>query len=172
MKITLLYWVSCYIRVLQQNNIKSWDHTNDLVERGFCYIRALSNEVEVSSTVFWEEQQWILTISINDGRKLTKYITGLPVRIQESAWNSSLISNSVHLKGLKYGRKINCQGLNSGYGLKTGIPDLTKYKTLVLIAWVSILQNHGGIVHFHFYWIDNRTQIQEFTWSLQWKWLP
>ena len=45
MKITLLYQVSCYIRVNKQRNIKSWDQQNDLVIRGFCYIRPLYNEV-------------------------------------------------------------------------------------------------------------------------------
>ena len=45
MKITLLYQVSCYIRVKKQRNIKSWDHQNDLVISGFCYIRPLYNEV-------------------------------------------------------------------------------------------------------------------------------
>ena len=29
MKITLLYQVSCYIRVEKQRNIKSWDQQND-----------------------------------------------------------------------------------------------------------------------------------------------
>ena len=45
MKITLLYQVSCYIRVKKQRNIKSWDQLNHLVIRGFCYIRPLYNEV-------------------------------------------------------------------------------------------------------------------------------
>ena len=45
MKITLLYQVSCYIRVKKQRNIKSWDQQIDLVIRGFCYIRPLYNEV-------------------------------------------------------------------------------------------------------------------------------
>ena len=45
MKITLLYQVSCYIRVKKQRNIKSWDQQNDLVIRGFCYIWPLYNEV-------------------------------------------------------------------------------------------------------------------------------
>ena len=45
MKITLLYQVSRYIRVKNQRNIKSWDQQNDLVIRGFCYIRPLYNEV-------------------------------------------------------------------------------------------------------------------------------
>ena len=45
MKITLLYQVSHYIRVKKQRNIKRWDHQNDLVIRGFCYIRPLYNEV-------------------------------------------------------------------------------------------------------------------------------
>ena len=45
MKITLLYQVSHYIRVKKQRNIKSWDHLNHLVIRGFCYIRPLYNEV-------------------------------------------------------------------------------------------------------------------------------
>ena len=45
MKITLLYQVSHYIRVKKQRNMKSWDHQNDLVIRGFCYIRPLYNEV-------------------------------------------------------------------------------------------------------------------------------
>ena len=45
MKITLLYQVSRYIRVKKQRNIKSWDQQNDLVIRGFCYIRPLYNEV-------------------------------------------------------------------------------------------------------------------------------
>ena len=40
MKITLLYQVS-HIRVKKQRNIKSWDHQNYLVIRGFCYIRPL-----------------------------------------------------------------------------------------------------------------------------------
>ena len=43
MKITLLYQVSRYIRVKKQRNIKSWDQQNDLVIRGFCYIRPLYN---------------------------------------------------------------------------------------------------------------------------------
>ena len=45
MKITLLYQVSCYLRVKKQRNIKSWDQQNYLVIRGFCYIRPLYNEV-------------------------------------------------------------------------------------------------------------------------------
>ena len=45
MKITLLYQVSCYIRVKKQRNIKSWDQQNYLVIRGLCYIRPLYNEV-------------------------------------------------------------------------------------------------------------------------------
>ena len=45
MKFTLLYPVSHYIRVKKQRNIKSWDQQNDLVIRGFCYIRPLYNEV-------------------------------------------------------------------------------------------------------------------------------
>ena len=45
MKITLLYQVSRYIRVKKQRNIKSWDQQNDLVIRGFCYIRPLYNKV-------------------------------------------------------------------------------------------------------------------------------
>ena len=45
MKITLLYQVSHYIRVKKQRTIKSWDQQNDLVIRGFCYIRPLYNEV-------------------------------------------------------------------------------------------------------------------------------
>ena len=44
-KITLLYQVSCYIRVKKQRNIKNWDQQNYLVIRGFCYIRPLYNEV-------------------------------------------------------------------------------------------------------------------------------
>ena len=44
MKITLLYQVSHYIRVKKQRNIKSWDHQNYLVIRGFCYIRPLYDE--------------------------------------------------------------------------------------------------------------------------------
>ena len=39
MKITLLYQVSHYIRVKKQRNINSWDQQNDLIIRGFCYIR-------------------------------------------------------------------------------------------------------------------------------------
>ena len=34
-----------YIRVKIQRNIKSWDQQNDLVIRGFCYIRPLYSEV-------------------------------------------------------------------------------------------------------------------------------
>ena len=45
MKITLLYQVSRYIKVKNPRNIKSWDQQNDLVIRGFCYIRPLYNEV-------------------------------------------------------------------------------------------------------------------------------
>ena len=45
MKITLLYQVSHYIRVKKQRNIKSWDQQNDLVIRGFCYIRPLYIEI-------------------------------------------------------------------------------------------------------------------------------
>ena len=44
MKITLLYQVSHYIRVKKQRNIKSWDQQNDLVIRGFRYIRPLYNK--------------------------------------------------------------------------------------------------------------------------------
>ena len=42
--ITLLYQVSHYIRV-KKRNVKSWDHQNYLVIRGFYYIRPLYNEV-------------------------------------------------------------------------------------------------------------------------------
>ena len=45
MKITLLYQVSHYIRVIKQRNIKCWDQQNYLVITGFCYIRPLYNEV-------------------------------------------------------------------------------------------------------------------------------
>ena len=45
MKITLLYQVSHYIRVKKQRNIKSWDQLNNLVIRGFRYIRPVYNEV-------------------------------------------------------------------------------------------------------------------------------
>ena len=45
MKITLLYQVSHCIRVEKQRNIKNLDQQNDLVIRGFCYIRPLYNEV-------------------------------------------------------------------------------------------------------------------------------
>ena len=48
MKITLLYQVSHYIRVIRQRNIKSWDQQNYLVIRGFCYIRPRYNEVPLS----------------------------------------------------------------------------------------------------------------------------
>ena len=41
MKITLLYQVSCYIRVKKKRNIKSWDQQNYLVIRGLCYISEL-----------------------------------------------------------------------------------------------------------------------------------
>ena len=51
MKITLLYQVFRYIRVKKQRNIKSWDQQNDLVIRGFCYIRPLYNEVPLYYTV-------------------------------------------------------------------------------------------------------------------------
>ena len=51
MKITLLYQVSSYIRVKKQRNIKNWDQQNDLVIRGFCYIRPLYNEVPLYFTV-------------------------------------------------------------------------------------------------------------------------
>ena len=57
MKITMLYQVSgpnsLYFFVFypdipyqgkKQRNIKSWDQQNDLVIRGFCYIRPLYNE--------------------------------------------------------------------------------------------------------------------------------
>ena len=50
MKITLLYQVSHYIRVKEQRIIKSWDQQNDLVIRGFCYIRPLYNEVPL----YWD----------------------------------------------------------------------------------------------------------------------
>ena len=51
MKNTLLYQVSHYIRVKKhQRNIKSWDQQNDLVIRGFCYIRPLYNEVPLYFT--------------------------------------------------------------------------------------------------------------------------
>ena len=51
MKITLLYQVSCYIRVEKQRNIKSWDQQNDLVIRWFCYIRPLYNEVPLYTSI-------------------------------------------------------------------------------------------------------------------------
>ena len=50
MKITLLYQVSHYIRVERQRNIKSLGQENDLVIRGFCYIRPLYNEVPL----YWQ----------------------------------------------------------------------------------------------------------------------
>ena len=49
MKNTLLYQVSHYIRLKKLRNIKSWDQQNDLVIRGFCYIRPLYNEVPLYS---------------------------------------------------------------------------------------------------------------------------
>ena len=51
MKITLLYQVSCYIRVKKQRNIKSRDQQNYLVIRGFCYIRPLFNKVPLYSEI-------------------------------------------------------------------------------------------------------------------------
>ena len=53
MKITLLYQVSHYIRVKRQGNIKSWDQQNDLVIRGFRYIRPLYNEVPLYYRIHW-----------------------------------------------------------------------------------------------------------------------
>ena len=50
MKITLLYQFSCYIRVKKHRNIKNWDQQNDLVIRGFCYIRPLYNKVSLYTT--------------------------------------------------------------------------------------------------------------------------
>ena len=47
MKITLLYHVSCYIRLKRQRNIKSWDQPKYLVITGFCYIRPLYNEASL-----------------------------------------------------------------------------------------------------------------------------
>ena len=62
MKITLLYQVSHYIRVKKQRNIKSWDQQNDLVIRGFCYIRPLYNEVPLYYMLDkWYYQTIILT---------------------------------------------------------------------------------------------------------------
>ena len=63
MKITLLYQVSHYIRVKKQRNIKSWDQKNDLVIRGFCYIRPLYNEVSTSCTVVLCKNNLLLEIS-------------------------------------------------------------------------------------------------------------
>ena len=53
MKITLLYQVSRYIRVKKQRNIKSLDHQNDLVIRGFCYIQPLYNEVPLYTCILY-----------------------------------------------------------------------------------------------------------------------
>ena len=58
MKITLLYQVSCYIRVKKQRNIKSWDQQNDLVIRGFCYIRPLYNEVPLYNQTWYIGALW------------------------------------------------------------------------------------------------------------------
>ena len=62
MKITLLYQVSHCIRVKKQRNIKSWDQQNDLVIRGFCYIRPLYNEVPlylISDQTFCSKSKWL-----------------------------------------------------------------------------------------------------------------
>ena len=64
MKITLLYQVSHYIRVQKQRNIKSWDHQNYLVIRGFCYIRPLSNEVPLYIHVSKRVAGWINSTQI------------------------------------------------------------------------------------------------------------
>ena len=63
MKITLLYQVSHYIRVKKQRNIKSWDQQNDLVIRGFCYIRPLYNEVPLYPLCTQEHTQTDLDIT-------------------------------------------------------------------------------------------------------------
>ena len=57
MKITLLYQVSHYIRVKKLKNIKSWDQQNNLVIKGFCYIRPLYNEVPLYWAPFKGEIQ-------------------------------------------------------------------------------------------------------------------
>ena len=52
MKITLLYLVSCFIRVKKQRNIQNWDQQNYLVLTGFCYIRPLYNEVSLYTCTY------------------------------------------------------------------------------------------------------------------------
>ena len=64
MKIALLYQVSRYIRVKKQRNIKSWDQQNDLVIRGFCYIRPLYNEVPLYRPIWF---QYIASSAIRGG---------------------------------------------------------------------------------------------------------
>ena len=50
----------------------------------------------------------------------------LSVRKHEWAWKLSKIVQFLHKKTETYGLKINCQGLNSGFCLKTGIPVLSQ----------------------------------------------
>ena len=53
------YQVSRYIRVKKLRNIKSWDQQNDLVIRGFCYIRPLYNGVLLYSYSFPSRFRWV-----------------------------------------------------------------------------------------------------------------
>ena len=54
--------------------------------------------------------------------------TGLPVRKHEWAWKLSKIVQFAHKRTETYGLKINCQGLNSGFCLKTLASLLTSFK--------------------------------------------
>ena len=61
----LLYQVSHYIRVKNKEvlSIKSWDQQNNLVIRGFCYIRPLYNEVPLYR--YTESHTGLLSTGIN-----------------------------------------------------------------------------------------------------------
>ena len=64
MKIILLYQVSRYIRVKKQRNIKSWDQQNDLVIRGFYYIRPLYNEVPLYNSISVQIKTWTFDVQV------------------------------------------------------------------------------------------------------------
>ena len=89
MRITLLYQVSCYIRVKKQRNIKSWDQQNNLVIRGFCYIWPLYNEVP-------------LYITNNEFDFLISILFALEFFFLQSTWfNSNLSSHQLANRQLR-----------------------------------------------------------------------
>ena len=73
-------------------------------------------------------------------------ISGLSVRKHEWPWKLSKIFQFVHTQNEIYGVKINCQGLNSGFCLKTGIHVICIDKKIYVV-----LNNNGWTLFLPWY---------------------